>query len=307
MTVPNFQSIMLPLLSFAADRKEHSIHEATEALALTFGLSVEDRNQLYPSGKKKTIFADRVGWARTYLKQAGLVEDTRRAYFRITDRGISVIQQQPARVDMKFLEQFSEYQVFKSRTRPKTGYSIRSALSSDMESIQTPKEAIELNYQKIRDTLAEELLGIIRRQSSGFFERLVVELLVKMGYGGSIKDAGEAIGRSGDEGIDGIIKEDKLGFDIIYLQAKRWERTIGRPEIQQFAGALDGQRAKKGVFITTAAFTKEARDYVRTIDKKIVLIDGQELAQLMVDHNVGVTIDTSYELKKIDSDYFSGE
>ena len=294
MAIPDFQSIMLSLLQFSADRKEHSIHEAVEALAETLGLSAEDRNKLYPSGKKRTVFADRVSWARTYLKQAGLVEDTRRGYFRVTARGREVLANPPARLDMRFLEQFPEYLDFKNRVREKSGGD-RADASAEESLRQTPKEAIETSYQRLREALAQELLAIIKRQSPTFFERLVVELLVKMGYGGSIKDAGEAIGKSGDEGIDGIIKEDKLGLDIIYLQAKRWDRTIGRPEIQQFAGALDGQRARKGVFITTGAFTADAKNYVRGIDKKIVLIDGEELAQLMIEHSVGVTVDTVYE------------
>jgi restriction system protein len=306
MAVPGFQTIMLPLLQFASDGQEHSIHEAIESLALRLSLSDEERNQLYPSGKKKPIFDDRVAWARTYLKQAGLVEDTRRAYFKITKRGMDVLAQKPNRIDMRYLEQFPEYLGFKSRTGVKSQTS-DVAPKIRKENEQTPKEAIEVSYQRLKEALAQELLSTIKLQSPSFFERLVVELLVKMGYGGSIKDAGQAIGRSGDEGIDGIIKEDKLGLDVIYVQAKRWDRTVGRPELQQFAGALQGQRARKGVFITTSSFTNDAKSYVTGIDNKIVLIDGEGLAQLMIDHNVGVTIDTVYELKRIDLVYFAGE
>jgi restriction system protein len=305
MAIPDFQSILLPLLQFSADGSEHSIHEAAEALARTLHLSDEERNELYPSGKKKPIFDDRVAWARTYLKQAELVQDTRRAYFRITKRGLDVLSQQPRKLDMRYLEQFPEYMDFKNRVRVKSEKPGQAA--PETAGTQTPKDAIELNYQKLKDALAQELVSTIKQQTPSFFERLVVELLVKMGYGGSIRDAGQAIGKTGDEGIDGIIKEDKLGLDIIYVQAKRWDRTVGRPEIQQFAGALAGQRARKGVFITTSAFTNEARSYVAGIESKIVLIDGDELAQLMIDHSVGVTIDTTYEVKRIDSDYFSGE
>jgi restriction system protein len=316
MAIPDFQSLMLPLLQFAGDGQEHSIHEAEDMLARTLGLSNLERNELYASGGQRTPkFAHRIAWAKTYLKQAVLIQDTRRAHFRITQRGLDVLAEKPSRLDMRYLERFPEYLEFKSRTRiskPATRTSKpvnidRGSTSASAESTQTPREAIETNYQRLRVALAQEILATIKQQSPRFFERLVVELLVKMGYGGSIKDAGEAIGRTGDEGIDGIIKEDKLGLDIIYIQAKRWDRPIGRPEIHQFAGALDGQRATKGVFITTSAFTSDARSFTTSIAKKIVLIDGEELAQLMIDNNVGVTIDTVYELKRIDFDFFAEE
>lgn len=303
MPIPDFQSIMLPLLQFASDGQEHSIHQAVDALAGVLGLSEIERNELYPSGKGP-IFDDRVGWARTHLKQSALLQYTRRTYFKITERGVAVLKQSPQKIDLRYLSQFPEFLNFKNRVRVKGP---KDGIAHNSMSEQTPKEAIELNYQRLKESLAQELLSTIKRQSPSFFERLVVELLVRMGYGGSIRDAGQAIGKTGDEGIDGIIKEDKLGLDIIYIQAKRWDRTVGRPEIQQFAGALAGQRARKGVFITTSSFTNEARGYVSGIDSKIVLIDGEELAQLMIDHNVGVAIDTVYELKRIDSDYFSGE
>jgi restriction system protein len=307
MAVPDFQSIMLPLLRFAADGREHSKDEAEDAVARAMGLSDQEKNELYPSGKKAPVFADRLAWARSYLKQAGLVQDTRRSHFMITERGKGVLAENPEKLSMKFLERFPEYQAFKNRTRIKRPDDGRQIVRTDVATaVQTPKEAIEYNYQRLRDAVAQELLLTIKGQSPAFFEGLVVELLVRMGYGGSIQDAGQAIGRSGDEGIDGIIKEDKLGLDTIYIQAKRWDRSVGRPEVQQFAGALAGQRARKGVFITTASFTPDARNYVAGIDSKIVLIDGEQLAQLMIDHNVGVTIDTVYELKRVDSDYFSG-
>jgi restriction system protein len=303
VAIPDFQTIMLPLLRYASDGAEHSIHDAVEALEEAMHLSEDERNQLYASGKRKPIFNDRVAWARTYLKQAGLLVDTRRAHFKITPRGQTALAQNPERIDMRYLEQFSEYLDFKNRVRVRTG----DASSASTDSGQTPTEAIEANYLRLKEQLAQDLLTRIKSQSPTFFERLVVELLVRMGYGGSIKDAGQAIGKSGDEGIDGIIKEDKLGLDVIYIQAKRWDRTVGRPDIQQFAGALQGQRARKGVFITTSVFTNEAKGFVSGIDNKIVLIDGEELARLMIDHNVGVTVDTIYELKRVDADYFSGE
>lgn len=307
MAIPDYQTILLPLLQFAGDGLEHSVEEAVDAVAKILGLSDSDRSELYPSGKKGPIFADRLAWSRTYLKQAGLIENPRRSHFRITDRGRAVLSEGPAKLTAKYLERFPEYIDFKNRTKVKVGTGGNKTVMPETEGAnhQTPKEALELNYQQLKITLAEDLLATIKHQSPGFFERLVVELLVSMGYGGSIQDAGEAIGRTGDEGIDGIIKEDKLGLDVIYIQAKRWDRSVGRPEVQQFAGALAGQRARKGVFITTSSFTNEARNYVSGIDSKIVLIDGEQLAQLMIDHNVGVTVDTVYELKRIDSDFFS--
>jgi restriction system protein len=304
VAIPDFQTIMLPLLQYASDGAEHSIHDAVEALEEAMHLSEDERTQLYPSGKKKPIFSDRVAWSRTHLKQAGLIEDTRRAHFRITPRGRAALAQKLDRIDMKYLDQFLEYVDFRNRVRVKTG---EESVNLPEASSQTPTEAIEANYLRLKEQLAQDLLTRIKSQSPTFFERLVVELLVRMGYGGSIKDAGQAIGKSGDEGIDGIIKEDKLGLDVIYIQAKRWDRTVGRPDIQQFAGALQGQRARKGVFITTSVFTNEAKGFVSGIDNKIVLIDGEELARLMIDHNVGVTVDTIYELKRVDADYFSGE
>ncbi len=302
MTIPDFQSIMLPLLKFASDRQEHSLRETIEALADEFNLTDEERSELLPSGQQ-AIFSNRVGWARTYLKKAGMLETTRRGYYRITERGQQTLIQNPPRIDIVFLRQFPGFVEFQRTTR------IRSDEAEDEESneTQTPEEVIEAAYQKLRQGLAVELLQMINDRSPAFFERLVIDLLVRMGYGGTRKDAGEAIGRSGDGGIDGIIKEDRLGLDIVYVQARRWDNVVGRPEIQKFAGALQGQRARKGIFITTSTFSKDALDYVARIDSKIVLIDGNMLAQLMIDHNVGVSLVASYELRRIDSDYFTEE
>lgn len=234
------------------------------------------------------------------MTQAGLLESSRRGYFRITQRGRDVLSKKPTAIDVKFLEQFPEFIEFRTkRNEPK-----EEAQSSETEKLQTPGELLESAYQKLREDLAAELLKTVKECSPSFFERLVIDVLVKMGYGGSRKEAGKAIGRSGDEGIDGIINEDRLGLDVIYIQAKRWQAPIGRPEIQKFVGALQGHRANKGIFITTSSFTRDAVDYVSKINSKIVLIDGEQLSQLMIDHNVGVTTVTSYETKKIDSDYF---
>ncbi len=300
MTIPDYQSIMLPLLQFAGDKKEHSLREAIEALADVFSLSNEERKQLLPSGRQAT-FDNRVGWARTYLAKAGLLQTTRRGYFQISERGLKVLRQKPAQIDNKFLRQYPEFLAFQAKSsKPEA---LDEAKESD--SIQTPEEAMEEAYQQVRQDLATELLEMIQGFSPVFFEKLVVDLLVKMGYGGTRRDAGKAIGSSGDEGIDGIINEDRLGLDVVYIQAKRWQNTVTRPEIQKFAGALQGQRARKGIFITTSAFSDGARDYVSRIDSKIVLIDGETLAQLMIDYGVGVTSIASYDLKRIDIDYFT--
>jgi len=304
MAIPDYQSIMLPLLRFVRDKKEHSLREATDILSKEFNLSEMEIEQLLASGRKP-IFYDRVGWAKTYLAQAKILESTRRGFFRITERGINLLNQNPQTVNDKTLQQFLEFREFISRKNLKPEKAVEKTIVENNELIlNTPEESLESAYQTIRINLATEILETIKSCSPNFFERLVVELLVKMGYGGTLQDAGKAIGKSGDGGIDGIIKEDRLGLDIIYLQAKRWENVVGRPEIQKFAGALQGQRARKGVFITTSDFTKEAREYVSMIDSKIILIDGEELAELMIDYNVGVSNATIYEIKRIDSDYF---
>lgn len=302
MPIPDFQTIMLPLLRFSGDLKEHSIREAVDFLATEFQLSDEELRELLPSGQQET-FANRVNWAKTYLKKAGLIHSTRRGYFQISERGISDLKKRPSRIDIKFLKQYRE---FVDGLKPHLKQDPSEGLPIQNEQA-TPIDTIEAAYQRLQAELANDLLEQIRETPPNLFERIVVELLVKMGYGGSRKDAGKAIGRSGDEGIDGIINEDKLGLDVIYIQAKRWKETISRPEIQKFAGALQGQRAKKGIFITTSGFSKEAREFTQKIDIKIILIDGDQLAQLLIDHNVGVSTVQTYEVKRLDLDYFAGE
>lgn len=299
MPIPDFQTIMLPLLQCFDDGQEHSTQELIETLAKEFSLLEEELNALLPSGKQ-TIFYNRVGWARTYLTKAGLLEMSRRSYYRITERGRQVLKSNPSRIDMKFLEQFPEYVEFRERESGRR----RSKETTDEEGEKTPEEILEDAYEEIRDGLAQELLILVKQGTPSFFERLVVELLVKMGYGGSRRDAARAVGQAGDEGIDGIIDEDRLGLDTIYIQAKKWDNVVGRPEIQKFVGALMGKRAKKGIFITTSSFSADAVNYISSIDAKIVLIDGKRLADLMIDYDVGVTSVTTYQLKRIDSDYF---
>ncbi|GAB6083664.1 restriction endonuclease [Desulfuromonas carbonis] len=304
MAIPNYQTLMLPLLSFAADGQEHSVREAREHLAADLGLSDEERAELLPSGRQ-SVFDNRVAWAKTYLQRAGLLSAPRRAHFQITDRGRQVLAENPASIDTKLLDRFPEFVEFRASGR-KNGDEAAVATGESCETA-TPEEMLESAHQRIRGDLATELLRRVKAEPPAFFERLVVELLVRMGYGGSRKEAGRALGRSGDEGIDGIINEDRLGLDTIYLQAKRWDGTVGRPEIQKFVGALHGKRARKGVFITTSGYSAEARDYVAHLDPKVVLIDGAELAELMIDFGLGVTTTATYEIKRVDSDYFGEE
>jgi restriction system protein len=295
---------MLPLLKVVADGREYRLRDVLEILAREFQVTDEERQHLLPSGRYPT-FDNRIAWAKTYLKKAGLIDQPRRAYFQITERGREVLKSSPSFINMKYLERFPEYVAFKENSEQVE--SQHELVLQESSQNETPEELIEGGARTIRKDLAEEILQRVKGCSPNFFERLVVELLVKMGYGGTRQDAGRAIGRSGDEGIDGVIHEDRLGLDVIYLQAKRWEAVVGRPEIQKFVGALQGQRAKKGVFITTSDFTKDAVEYVRNIDNKVVLINGSLLANLMIDHDVGVSLAATYEIKKIDSDYFLEE
>jgi restriction system protein len=253
MAIPDFQTVMLPLMQFANDDQEHSLRETIEHLASHFQLTKEERKVLLPSGRQAT-FDNRIGWARTHLSKAGLLDSTRRGYFCITDKGKKVLSRNPPQINVSFLKQYPEYLEFVKPTLPDN----ETAVSTDNESTQSPEEAIESAYQRVRQELAHELLETIKDCSPAFFERLVIDLLVEMGYGGTRKDAGEAIGGSGDGGIDGIIKEDRLGLDIVFIQAKRWDNVVTRPEIQKFAGALQGQRARKGIFITTSFFSNGA-------------------------------------------------
>jgi restriction system protein len=303
--IPDYQSLMLPLLKQVADKQEHKYRDLIENMATVFNVTEEERKELLSSGLQ-AIFDNRVGWAKTYLKKAGLLDSPKRATFVITALGLDVLKKNPDRIDAKFLRQFPLFLEFQNASRNENEV---EEIATQEPNTQTPEENLDIAYQRIRKSLTAELLNKVLELSPSFFERLVVELLVKMGYGGSIKDAGKAMGRSGDEGIDGTIKEDKLGLDIIYIQAKRWQpgNVVGRPEIQKFVGALAGQGAKKGIFITTSNFTREALEYTPRNETKIVLIDGGQLAQLMVDHNLGCTTQQTYELKKIDSDYFGEE
>jgi restriction system protein len=303
--IPDYQSLMLPLLRQVSDRKEHKYRDIIEDLAIQFQVTEEERKELLASGNQ-AIFDNRVGWAKTYLKKAGLLESPKRAIFIITPLGLEILNKDPDRIDSKYLKQFPSFLEFINATKHDSGPEEAIIIE---QSERTPEENLDKAYRDIRKSLASELLSRVVDLSPTFFERLVVELLVKMGYGGSIKDAGKAIGRSGDEGIDGTIKEDRLGLDIIYIQAKKWRpgNVVGRPELHKFVGALAGQGAKKGIFITTSSFTREAIEYTPKNETKIVLIDGEQLTQLMIDFNLGCTTHQIYEIKRIDNDYFGEE
>jgi restriction system protein len=292
---------MLHLLRLASDGAEHTLKDAVPALADIFQLTDAERTELLPSGQQ-AILNNRVAWAKTYLNKAGLLGAPRRGVFIITDRGKSVLAQNPPKIDLKLLEQFPEFLAFKAKSKAHS--EAEDVQPTAPASIETPLESLEAAYEKIRGELKVKLLDRLKAEAPAVFERVVIALLVKMGYGGSRADAAQAIGKAGDEGLDGFIKEDRLGLDIIYVQAKRWAATVGRPEIQKFAGALHGQHATKGILITTSDFSRDAIDYVSKIGSKIVLIDGSRLAELMIEFGVAVATDATYTVKRIDNDFF---
>lgn len=298
MAVPDFQSFFLPFLQLLSDGKEHSIRDMYPILADQLELSESDRQQVLPSGQMKT-YVNRIGWTRTHLKKAGLINASKRGHLVITDRGREVLAQCPQRITVKSLQIFPEFQEFRQGN-----VKFIPTASVVVEVDRTPEEILQEAYLTLRSEVADEIIQLLKSSSPAFFERVVVDLLVSMGYGGSRKAAGKAIGGSGDGGVDGIISEDPLGLDNIYIQAKRWESNVGRPQVQAFAGSLEGFRSRKGVMITTSDFSKDARDYVTRIEKKIVLINGEMLAELMLDHNVGVSEKERFVIKRIDTDYF---
>ena len=291
MGIPGYQEIMRPLLVLISDGQEHSIREAYEKLADHFELTEEERNELLPSGSQY-MFDNRVGWAKFQLKKFGLIEDMKkRGIFKITDLGMKEFREGPEEITTKYMKE--KY----------SGGNGGNGPEPPPQEIP-PDEMIEQGHKLLSDELIKEILQQIKSQEPSFLEQLVVDLMLAMGYGGSRKDAGKAIGKTGDGGVDGIIKEDRLGLDVVYLQAKRWEGPVGKPAVQAFAGSLEGFKANKGVMITTSQFSSGAQDYVKDISKKIILIDGERLAQLMIEHNIGVTPIHNYETKKLDTDYF---
>jgi restriction system protein len=308
MAIPNYQQSMKPVLVALANEGPKHRRELSDIVAKHFDLGEIERSTLLPSGKM-TVIMSRVGWALAYLKQACLVESPRRGIYQITDRGRQALNARQQNIDTDFLMQFPEFQDFRERSRAIANEDVPTTPKPEDHSPSTPDElapdeALESAYARLRTNLEVELLDAVKQGTPAFFEQLVIDLLVKMGYGGSRPEAARAVGRSGDGGIDGVIDEDRLGLDAIYVQAKRWESAVGRPEIQKFAGALQGQRAKKGLFITTSSFTREAEEFSQRIDTRIVLIDGRRLASLMFEFDVGVNPRTTYTVKQLDSDYF---
>lgn len=307
MAIPDFQTLMRPILAAHNEQAEWERGSLRDRLAEEFGLTPDERAEMLPNGRQRR-FDNRVGWSTTHLYQAGLLERPRRGVTRLTDRGRDVLIRHPHRVDISVLNEFADHRDFLHRSRDDTDIeeSAKPRVRASVELADTPEETIESAFAQLSASLGQSLLRSLTESSPEFFERVVVDLLLAMGYGGSRRDAGERLGQTGDMGIDGVIREDVLGLDAIYLQAKRWdpERTVGRPEVQGFVGALHGVRASKGVFITTSRFSREARDYAASVSPRVVLIGGRQLTDLMITNGVGVTVRQRYELKRIDADYF---
>ena len=304
MSVPDYQSLMLPVLQTSAEG-EIRISDAVETLAQRLGLTADERAELLPSGKQ-TMFSNRVHWAKTYLSKAGLLESTRRGHFRITRRGQQVLDTTPKCIDINFLNQFEEFKQFRDRSAPSAESNNVSTEPALMSQTATPDEIMRVAHRQIDASLAQELLDRIRAAPPDFFERLIVNLLLSMGFGGSAADAGRAIGRSGDDGVDGVIDQDALGLDRVYIQAKRYAdgNNIGAGAIRDFFGSLDRHKATKGLFVTTSTFSASAKETADFLSKRIVLIDGEQLTKLMIRHNVGCRIEDTMHIKKVDEDFF---
>lgn len=307
MAIPDFQSIMRPLLAVLADGSDKTVQTIRDTLAVQFELTEEELEQRLPSGRDRT-YRNRVGWALTHLKGAAVIESPRRGVYRITERGRELLASIPEteRVDVRALSAYEEYQQFRSQgdEGATTTTAGTATVEPDATSAGTPTERIEAAWRELRAALAADVLDRVREQSPEFFEQVVLDVLQAMGYGGAGGESPERLGRTGDGGVDGVIREDKLGLDLIYVQAKRWTNTVGRPEIQQFVGALNGQRASKGVFITTSTFSGDAIAYADAVNPRVILVNGKQLAELMIDHNVGVSIETTYRIRRVDVDYF---
>jgi restriction system protein len=301
--IPKYEEIMLPFLKYISDGKEHSLSETHDALAKEFKLTDEELRELLPSGQQP-IFRNRLGWARTYLKKAGLLTSPKRAHFKISDTGLALLDEKPTEITSKFLTRYTDFVEFQSIKKTKEHKNIEPQTQLAEATDQTPEESLEYAYQKLHSALSKELLSIVKTCTPTFFEKLVIDLLTTMGYGGSRKEAGKAMGKSGDGGIDGIINEDKLGLDVIYLQAKRWDNPVPVKEIRDFTGALASKKAKKGIFITTSSFPKSVYEFVGQVEYKIILIDGERLTNFMIEHSVGLSTVSTYHVKTIDSDYF---
>src|SRR5688572_27872004 len=307
MAIPGYQEFMLPLVKLAASGDEHKITDAIDVLANQFGVSEPERETMLPSGTQTRLY-NRVTWALTYLTKSLLLTKSGRGKFKVAPRGAEILKTNPTRIDNAFLMQFEEFRAFQSKKKSSTA-TVAVANDESVEDIDasmTPLEQVEGGYNELRETLIDELLDRVRAMKAKKFEQLVVDVLVAMGYGGSQLDAAQVVGKSGDGGIDGVIKEDRLGLDMVYVQAKRHEADIGPGAIREFVGSLGEHKASKGVFITCGGFTSGARDAANTAHFRIVLIDGDQLAEYMIDHGVGVTDYKNYTVKKLDTDYFEG-
>lgn len=304
MPIPDFQMMMLPLLKCLVDGKEHQNSDIYEKLEDKFDMTEKEKQELLPSGKQR-VFVNRIGWAKSYLKQAGLVESPKRGYYKISQEGSEVLAKNPEKIDINYLMKFPSFVEFRRGKDNDNDKKLKEPIQDNCDTTEkTPEEYIEIGVDSIVKKLKQEIVLTIKSCSPLFFEKLVIDLLLSMGYGGSRQEAGRLTNKGSDEGVDGIINEDKLGLDVIYVQAKRWEGSVSRPEIQKFAGALQGKRANKGIYITTSFFTKEAQEFTKSITSKIILIDGDKLSELMIEHDVGVNVVQTFKLKKIDTDYF---
>ena len=303
MAIPDYRAIMIPVLRFLSDGAEHHKREVVRAICEEFHLTRSEIETLVPSSRQ-TLIDNRTGWSLTYLRKAIAIITTRRGFVKITDRGREILSENPDEISVKYLLKYAEFREFRERRKP---YKDNKTTIDNLEVDVTPEESIKREYVTLRADLAEKILENVKTLSPKFFEILVVELLMAMGYGGAFENSGRVMGKPGDEGVDGIIEEDKLGLEKIYVQAKRWQGSVGRPVVQEFVGALHGKKARKGVIITTSHFTKEAQDYVEQIENRVVLVDGARLAELMIDHDIGVSTYHVVKLKKIDIDYFSDE
>ncbi|OUT62192.1 MAG: restriction endonuclease [Rhodopirellula sp. TMED11] len=300
MPIPDYQTLMLPLLSHISDKCEHTVAAARNAIADQFDLTELERKERLPSGTQNK-FGNRLAWAKTYLERAGLITMVKRGVFVISPKGLVLLESPPERITIEFLKRYPEFAEFRKAAVDENSV---STTESDESANGTPEEQLEHAHSRIRNSLGNELLALILNSPPSFFEKLVVDLMLRMGFGGPGDESGIVTSYGNDEGIDGIINEDALGLEVIYLQAKRYSNTVGRPDIQKFVGALHGRRARKGVFLTTSSFSAGARDYVKAIDPRVILIDGAKLCQLMIDYGVGVSTERSYDIKKVDSDYF---
>jgi restriction system protein len=301
MPIPDFQSLMLPIMKIAQDGEEHTARERRQRIGDDLGLTDAERKELLPSGTQP-VLTNRIAWARAHLTMAGLLEKTGKGRFRITQLGKEAMASNPSTINMRFLFQFPEYA--EARNKAKTDTAVEPASHASTTEVASPQERIELAFRELNNSLTTELRSKLASIDPFRFEQVVLDLLVKMGYGGSKKEAAQVTQRTADEGIDGLINEDRLGLEVIYIQAKRWKHKVGRPEIQNFVGAIAGKKAGKGIFITTSDFHDNAREYATTLHQKLVLIDGRRLAELMTEHNIGVAPEQPYIIKKIDTDYF---